>query len=142
MHSWVKEIQACSNEMPRPFPREDNYEIAKTYRQKFKIFFFRTTGPISTKLGIMHPWVKVIKDCSYGGPRSFPRGDIYEIALINEQNLKKKFFSRTTEPISTKSGTMHPWVKGIQVCSNEEPINSHKVFLYSLNQCYHIIIFV
>ena len=22
---------------------------------------------------------------------------------------------------------MHPWVKGIQVCSNEEPFNSHKV---------------
>ena len=22
---------------------------------------------------------------------------------------------------------MHPWVKGIQVCSNEEPSNSHKV---------------
>ena len=31
------------------------------------------------------------------------------------------FFSRTTEPISTKLGTKHPWVKGIQVCSNEGP---------------------
>ena len=30
------------------------------------------------------------------------------------------FFSKTTEPISTKLGTKHPWVKGIQVCSNEE----------------------
>ena len=31
------------------------------------------------------------------------------------------FFSRTTEPISTKLYTKHPWVNGIQVCSNEGP---------------------
>jgi hypothetical protein len=30
-----------------------------------------------------------------------------------------KIFSRTTEPILTRLGTKHPWVKGIQVCSNE-----------------------
>ena len=30
-HSWVKEIQICSNEGPRPLPREDNYEIAKIH---------------------------------------------------------------------------------------------------------------
>ena len=33
----------------------------------------------------------------------------------------KIFFSRTTEPISTKLGTNHPWVKGIQVRSKEGP---------------------
>ena len=26
---------------------------------------------------------------------------------------------QTTGPISTKHSTKHPWVKGIQVCSNE-----------------------
>ena len=39
--------------------------------------------------------------------------------------------------------TKHPWVKGIPVYSNEEPINSHKVingFFPSLNQRYDIII--
>ena len=30
-----------------------------------------------------------------------------------------KIFSRTTVPPSTKLGTNHSWVKGIQVCSNE-----------------------
>ena len=30
-------------------------------------------------------------------------------------------FSRTTGPISTKHGTDHPWVKGIQFLSNEGP---------------------
>ena len=32
-----------------------------------------------------------------------------------------RFFSRTTEPISTKLGTNHSCVKGIQVYSNEGP---------------------
>ena len=31
------------------------------------------------------------------------------------------FFSRTTEPISTKLGTKHPWVKGVQVSLNLVP---------------------
>ena len=31
------------------------------------------------------------------------------------------FFSRTAGPNSTKLGTHHPWVKGLQVCSNEGP---------------------
>ena len=35
--------------------------------------------------------------------------------------IKKIFFSRTTEPISTKRCTKHPWVQGNQVCSNEGP---------------------
>jgi hypothetical protein len=30
------------------------------------------------------------------------------------------FFSRTAGPILTRLGTNHPWVKGIQVCSNEK----------------------
>jgi hypothetical protein len=34
------------------------------------------------------------------------------------------FFSRTTGPILTKLGTNHPWVEGIQVCSNEGDCSS------------------
>ena len=30
-HPWVKGIQVCSNEGPRPFPRGDNYEIVKIH---------------------------------------------------------------------------------------------------------------
>ena len=43
------------------------------------------------------------------------------------EEIKKIFFSRTTGPNSTKPATVHPWVKVIQVCSNEELFNSHKV---------------
>ena len=50
------------------------------------IFFSRTTGPISTKLGTKHPWVKGIQVCSNEGPRPFPRGDDYEIVKIHWRN--------------------------------------------------------
>ena len=74
MHPWVKRIQVCSIEGPRPFPRGDNYEKAKTNLT----IFSRTTEPISTKLGINHPLVKEIQFCSNEGPCHFPRGDYYE----------------------------------------------------------------
>ena len=53
----------------------------------------------------------------------------------------KIFVSRTTWPISPNIGTMHPWVKRIKDCSNEEPFDSQKVddFLFPDNQCYDLI---
>ena len=45
----LKRIQNCSNVGPRPFQRGDNKEKAKqknNKKNKIKIFFFRTTGPI------------------------------------------------------------------------------------------------
>ena len=113
-------FQVCSNEGPCPFSRGDNYEIVKIHWRNLKIFFSRTTEPISTKLGTKHPWVKGIQVCSNEGSRHFPRGDNYEIVKIHWRNLKI-FLFRTTGPISTKLAIKHPWVKGIQLCSNEEP---------------------
>ena len=118
LHSWVEGIQFYSNKGPCPFPRGDNYKIVKIHWRNSKIFFSRTTGPISTtKLGTMHPWVKGIRVCSNEGPCPFPWGDYYEIANKHWWN-SKIFFSRTTGPISTKLGIKHLWVKGIQACSN------------------------
>ena len=57
IHSLVKGIQVCSNGL-RPFPREDNYEIAKIHRQNKKKIFSRTAGPISIRFGTEHPWLK------------------------------------------------------------------------------------
>ena len=79
-----------------------------------KIFFSRTNGPISTKLGTKHPWVKNTHVCSNESLCPFPKGNNNKIARLHWQN-KKKFFSRTTGQITTKLGTKHPWVKGIQV---------------------------
>ena len=76
--------------------------------------------PISTKLGTTQPWVKGIQFCSNEGPCPFSRGDYFKIAKIHWQNLKI-FFSWTTKPISTKLCTRHPWMKGIQFCSNDGP---------------------
>ena len=36
MPPWLKGIQVCSNEGPHPFPRGDNYEIAKNTLMNFK----------------------------------------------------------------------------------------------------------
>ena len=44
-HPWIKGIQVCSDEGPRPFPGRDNYEIAKIHWWNLKIFFSRTTRP-------------------------------------------------------------------------------------------------
>ena len=96
----------------------NNYKIAQIHWQKLKIFFSRTTRPISTKLGTKHPWVREIQDCSNERPGLIVRGDNYETA--NDSRLKM-FFSRTTGPISTKLGTKHPRMRGIQDCSNERP---------------------
>ena len=66
----------------------------------------------------------------------FQKGDNYKITKIHWQNLKI-FFSRTTEPILTNLGTKHPWVRGIQVSSNEKNqwiIIKLIMFLSSLNQ--------
>ena len=59
-------------------------------------------------------------------PRSYPRRDNYEISQRKfchrkQTKLKTIFFSGTTGPISTKLGTKHPWLLGIEVCSKEGP---------------------
>jgi hypothetical protein len=83
-----------------------------------KIFFFRTSKPNSIKLGANYPLVKGIQVYSNKGPGPCHRGD-------NHKNVKmgwghfRIFFSRTTGPILTRLSTIHPWVKGIQVCSKE-----------------------
>ena len=65
MHPWVKGIHVSSIEGSRPFASGDNYEKAKIHSRNLKIFFFRTSGSISTKLGTKHPWgVKEIQVCS------------------------------------------------------------------------------
>jgi hypothetical protein len=42
---------------------------------KKKIFFSRTSRPISIKLGKNHSWVKGILNCSNKGPSPLKRGD-------------------------------------------------------------------
>ena len=63
------------------------------------MFFFRTTGPTSTKLCIKHFWVKEFKFIQMNDPALF-QGEInYKKARIHLRNLK---ISRNTGPISTK----------------------------------------
>jgi hypothetical protein len=62
-----------------------------------KIFFSRTSSPISIKLGINHTWVKGILNCSNKGPGPLQRGDNIKTAKMGWGHLKT-LFSRTTEP--------------------------------------------
>ena len=52
-HPWVLGIQVWPNEGQHPFPRVDNYEIAKIHRRNLK-FVSRTAGS-------KHSWLKKLK---------------------------------------------------------------------------------
>ena len=82
--------------------------------------------------------MQVITYWKYDGPKicSFAEGS-NELSYQNLSFVRRRclhgrcfhisiFFFRTTGSISTKIGTKHHWVKGIQVCSNKKPFNSHK----------------
>jgi hypothetical protein len=56
----------------------------------------RTSRPITIKLGINHPWVQGILNCSNKGPGPLKRGDNHNNAKIGWVYLK--IFFRTTEP--------------------------------------------
>ena len=64
-----------SNEGPCPFSRGDNYEMAKIHWHISKIFSSTNTGPISTKFGTNHLWVKGFKIVQMKGSILF-KGDI------------------------------------------------------------------
>jgi hypothetical protein len=59
-YPWVKGIQICSNKGRSPLQKGDNHKNVKMGWGHLKIFLFRTIGPILTRLGTNHPWVKGI----------------------------------------------------------------------------------
>ena len=74
-HPWGKGILNCLNEGDCPSPRGDNHRRVKLHWTFLKIFFSRTSKPISIKLGIIHPSVNGILNCSNKGPGSLQRRD-------------------------------------------------------------------
>ena len=74
-------LQVCSNEGDCPSPRGDNSKRVKIHWKFLKIFFSRTSRPISIKLGTNHPRVKGILNSSNKGPDPLQRGD-------NHKNVK------------------------------------------------------
>jgi hypothetical protein len=90
-------ILNCSNEGDCSSPRGDNHKRVKIHSNFLIIFFYRTSRPISIKLGINHPLGKVILNCSNKGPGPLQRGDNLKNAKMGWGHLKI-FFSRTTEP--------------------------------------------
>ena len=74
-HPWVDGIQIFTNKGPHPSSRGDNSKIIKIYGEYLKIFYFRTTGPVSMKLGIKLPWVEKIQIFSNKEPCPSTKGD-------------------------------------------------------------------
>jgi hypothetical protein len=68
----VKEIQVCSNKGPGPVQRGDNHKNVEI--GVILIIFSRTTGPILTRLGIIHPWEMGIQVSSNEGDCLSGRG--------------------------------------------------------------------
>ena len=112
-----EEDSSLFKEGPRPSQRGDNCEIVKIHwKLKKKIFFSRTTGPTSTKLGIKYSWMKGIQkfvqmnflksspeplgqfrtnlaesigfSCLYEGPTLFQKGNNSKIVKMHWQILK------------------------------------------------------
>jgi hypothetical protein len=77
----MKEIQVYSK--PGPLLRGYNHKNVKMEWGHLKIFLFRTTGPILTRLGTNHPWGKGIQVCSNEGDNPSPRGDNSKIVKIH-----------------------------------------------------------
>jgi hypothetical protein len=79
----VKGIQVCSNKGPGLLQRGDNSKNVKIGWVHLKIFFSRTVGPILTRLGTNHPWVKGIHISSNEGDHPYPRRDNSERVKIH-----------------------------------------------------------
>ena len=101
---------------------QTNYEMAKIHKQNLKIFS-RTTGQISTKLSPKHLFVKrfwFLQTKSH----TFFKGEIIRNSENTLTKLKNLLLQNHWADFN-KSWHKHPWMIGIQVSLNEEPINSH-----------------
>ena len=79
-HPWVKGVLEYSKEEPLLFRRGDDYELVKIHRQNFKIFFYKTTGPISSIISKKYPWVKRIEFVQMERPYLFT---LVNLLLLN-----------------------------------------------------------
>jgi hypothetical protein len=71
----MKGIQVCSNKGSGFFQRGDNHKHVKMGWGHLKVFFYRTAGPILTRLGTNHPWRNGIQVCSKEEDCPLSKGD-------------------------------------------------------------------
>ena len=101
-----------------------------------KLFTFSTSSPeplgqFQPNFNKKHPWVEGIQFWLNEGSGPFPRGD-------NSENVKlywkifKNLLLQNHLTISTKLDTKHPWVVGIEDCSNEGPHRFQSGYNYEI----------
>ena len=117
-HHWVKGFKFIQMKGNALFRGDIITKKREYINEIWKIFFTRTTRPISTNfgtLGTKHPWVKEIK---------FVQIKEHICTLFHSEIITKYqkyilqsleiFFSGTIWPISTKLGIKHTWMKKTQ----------------------------
>ena len=92
-----------------------------------KIFFSRTTGSNLTNLSTKHPLVMGIQVCSNEGPRSFPRGDNYELNLLL-QNHRADFNKTWHKPSLGDGDSILFKFKGRWLQNKENTLMNLKIF--------------
>ena len=85
----------------------------------FSSYSSEPRGQFQPNLAQSIPEWRGFKFVQMNGPALFQREIIINLRKYIDE-IKKNLFSRTTEPISTNLCTKHPWVRGIQVSSNEK----------------------
>lgn len=94
----MKGFPVCSDNGPFPLQRVDNQERVKIGFNVLKIFYPRTTEPISTKPGTKHPFGMGFQVYTNEVLVPLQRGnERLEVGLI----VLKIFFSRTIGPVLT-----------------------------------------
>ena len=109
---WSPELKAQMS-LSNPMSTVGSPSVHKLFTNF--LFFSRTTGPISTKLGTKHSEWRTFNFLQMDSHTFFHGEIIAKITNIHCQYLKI-FFSRTTWAISTKLSSKHSWVNGIHVC--------------------------
>ena len=150
MHSWLNGIHVCSKEGP-PFPRGDNNNITKIHRLNLKSsspepidqfqsnlaqlkhpcmgkgnssFFFKWRTTLFFQRGDNNKVAKLkIFISKTTGPISTKRGQICVLiwSLSQVSEIFKTLLASHTLLFSTILGTMHLWLKGIQVVQMKDP---------------------
>ena len=122
LQSWVKGIHVCSNEVPRPFPRGDNYDIENIHWWN--------------KKKTVHKASLSDEDSSFSKWKAppFSKGRLLWNGEYTLTNLTK-IFSRTTQPISSKFCTKHHCVMRIHVFQNEGPCPFPRGDNYEIAKC-------
>ena len=122
-----------------PFPRRDNYEIAKIHWQILKISSSRTTVPNSTNLVQSILEWRGFNFVQMKDHTLLPRGDNWEEPKIHWQNFKKSSPEPMCQFQPTLTQSKHPWWRPFKFLQIRNHLILQKILFFSSpNQSFDI----